>query len=409
MDHVVTAFLRNRGEILLVRRSDSVGTYPQHWGGVSGYVEGDPADALADARREVREETGLETTHLVRAGDPLTVVDGTRTWEVHPFLFDVDTRDVEPNEELAAIDWAPPTVIRARETVPGLWDAYERVAPTVADVCEDTEHGSAAISITALEVLRDAAAVADDWETVAGVARRLREARPSMAAVSNRINRVMAASDRTPDAVLAHAIEAIDAAFTADELAAEHAVAFLDGTVLTLSRSGTVLDALKKSQSPVVVTESRPGGEGVDTAGDLVVAGLDVTLTTDAAVSTAVIDADVVLVGADAILADGSVVNKVGTRTLGLAAAREGVPMYVVAARDKIRHDETMVVETAPPETLTPGDEAVALDLLNPLFDRTPTDLVTGVVTEAGLFSDVDVVTTADELRALAEWDRSTE
>ena len=53
---VVTCFLRNRGDVLLLRRSQRVGSYQGKWGAVSGYVEGTPEET---AWREIEEETGL--------------------------------------------------------------------------------------------------------------------------------------------------------------------------------------------------------------------------------------------------------------------------------------------------------------------------------------------------------------
>jgi translation initiation factor 2B subunit (eIF-2B alpha/beta/delta family) len=449
MAHVVTCFLRHRGEVLLVRRSDAVGTYAGQWGGVSGYVEGDPVDALDDARREIEEETGIDAdwsgfapdaglavdtdveadtdvdgdrppavgsarATLVRAGDPLDLTDGDREWTVRPFLFDVDVREVTPNLELADVEWVPPTAMLDRETVPGLWEAYRRVAPTVESVGDDAEHGSAYVSVRALEVLRDAAATADDWATVTDVARDLRDTRPSMAAIANRVNRVLATADREPRAVRDAAIEAIDRALDADDAAAATAADLLaeapggDGgepTVATLSRSGTVTAALERARPDVLVAESRPAREGVGAAERLADAGLDATLTTDAALAHLLAegDADVALVGADAVLADGSVVNKVGTMALGLAAAREGVPLYAVAARDKVRPDETFVPESGDPADLYDGEADLAVR--NPTFDRTPADLVAGVATEDGLLDADDVREVAAGHRELAGWD----
>jgi len=259
--HVVTCLLRHDGRVLLPRRSDAVGTYAGRWAGVSGYVEGDPADALADARREIREETGLDAA-LVRAGDPLDVDDGDRAWTVHPFLFEAADRDVCPNEELADWEWVHAPATCDRETVPGLWAAYRRVAPTVASVRADRDHGSTWLSIRALEVLRDRATTADDWATVAAVARDLRDARPAMAAVANRVNRAMSEAGRTVDAVRQAAATTLDDAARADREAAAHAADLLDGPVATLSRSGTAIAALREAGVPVVVGESRPGREG---------------------------------------------------------------------------------------------------------------------------------------------------
>lgn len=63
--HVVTCFLRYRGEVLLLHRSDAVGSYAGQWGAVAGHAEGDPDGA---AREEIAEETGLDdAVSFVRA------------------------------------------------------------------------------------------------------------------------------------------------------------------------------------------------------------------------------------------------------------------------------------------------------------------------------------------------------
>ncbi len=405
MDHVVTAFLRERDEVLLVRRSDEVGTYRGKWGSVSGYVEGDPAEAEDDARRELREEVGAADATLVRAGDPLRVGDAEGEWTVHPFLFEARGREVTPNYELAAVEWVPPTAMLDRETVPGLWEAYRRVAPTAETVRDDAAHGSAWLSARALEALRDAAATADDRSAVAEAARELRDARPSMAAVANRVNRVMATADPEPAAVADAAHDALREALDADDEAAAAAADLVDGPVATLSRSGTVLAALRRATPAVLLSESRPGREGVGVAESLVAAGADVTLTTDAALPSLLEahDVSLVLVGADAVLADGSVVNKVGTRALALAAAEAGVDCYAAAARAKVRPDEAFRGESRDAGEVYDGDADVSV--ANPVFDRTPVRLVTGVVTEAGVLDADGVREAAERHREYAAWD----
>ncbi|KAB1198043.1 MULTISPECIES: NUDIX domain-containing protein [Haloferax] len=407
MAHVVTAFLRHGGRILLTRRSDEVGSYPGTWAGVSGYLEGDPADAVADARRELKEEVGVTDATLACAGHPLSITEGDREWTVHPFLFDVRDRDIVTNEELAEVAWAHPTAILERETVPELWATYRHVAPTVDTVREDETHGSAWISLRALEVLRDAAAEAESWEVVVSFARRLRDARPSMTAVVNRVNRVMAAADGNIETLRRRAETAIDDAVVADEAAAMEAARLLRNRkfdrVATLSRSGTVLAALEEATAAVLVGESRPGAEGISVAAEVATHGIDTTLTTDAALPGLVGDGDcdAVLVGADAVLSSGAVVNKVGSFPVALAAHRADVPVFAVCARDKIRGDDEFVGEEG--ESLYDGEAPVRTQ--NPLFEVVPTDLVTGVVTEDGVLESGDVTAVADEHATLATWD----
>jgi translation initiation factor 2B subunit (eIF-2B alpha/beta/delta family) len=406
---VVTCFLRHGTEILLVRRSDAVGTYAGRWGGVSGYAEGTPDEA---ARWEIDEEVGLlESATLVRSADPIAVVDDEHDvrWFVHPYLFDCDSTDVTPNDELANYEWVQPPAILDRETVPKLWETYAAVAPTVDSVSADTDHGAAYISVRALEVLRDRAAVAaqngDDYESVADTARRLRDCRPSMGVVSNRINRVMASADRSVASVRDRGLEACQQAVAADAAAAAEAAERIGDRVLTLSRSGTALDALlTAAPDAVFVAESRPAREGVGVAERLADAGIDTTLCVDAAIGDVVSqDIDTVLIGADSVLADGTVVNKIGTRLAALAAADAGVDCYAVCARDKIVPETEVDAALGSPDAVYDGEAAVSV--YNPTFEATPGGLFTAVVTEDGIFDTSDIERVAAEHADLAAWD----
>lgn len=432
---VVTCFLRNDAEVLLLRRSDAVGSYAGRWGGVAGHVEpgaeenGDPdRDPIDAARAEIEEETGLlDSCALVRAGDPFVVADPDHgEWLVHPFLFDCDDRSVETDEESVDYEWVSPAEILERETVPDLWGSYERVAPTVETVREDRERGAAYLSVRACEVLRDRAALAAhgdererdgergsgheegadaDWADLAALARELRAARASMPAVANRVNRVMAAAEGDPRAIADRAGEVIADALAADDRAAERAAAAVGDVdrVLTLSRSGTVRATLDRlDPERVYVAESRPGGEGVGVAESLA-ADADVTLVPDAAVAHALATEpiDAAVVGADAVLPDGRVINKVGTRAAALAAARESVPVYAVTARDKVRADAEIDLEPLAAGAVYDGD--ADLDVLAPTFDVTPAGDAT-LVTEEGPLDPGDVAAVAREARERARW-----
>ncbi len=133
---VVTCFLLRRAaagdEVLLLRRSQQVGTYRGRWAGVSGYLEED--EPLAQAYREVKEETGLaaDEVRLLATGEPLTVVDARagRRWIVHPFLFEVTPgAQVRVDWEHTEARWVRPEDVFAFETVPQLAEALMRVYP----------------------------------------------------------------------------------------------------------------------------------------------------------------------------------------------------------------------------------------------------------------------------------------
>jgi translation initiation factor 2B subunit (eIF-2B alpha/beta/delta family) len=410
---VVTCFLRHEGAVLLLYRSEGVGSYQGTWGAVAGHAEGDPDAA---ARQEIREETGLDPEAdltFVRRGDSFEVPDEDqgRRWVVHPYLFDCATRAVETNWESDASEWVAPTAIRHRETVPDLWTSYDRVRPSVDTVAEESEHGAAYISVRALEVLRDEAAIAadadDDWESLADLALALREARPSMPVVRNRINRVMhaASDDHGPRAVEQAASAGIQAALHADERAARRAAERIgDARVATLSRSGTVTTALSLADTEaVLVAESRPGREGLAVAAELA-DEMDVTVTTDAAFAYVVDEwgADAVLVGADAVRTDGAVVNKAGTRTAALSGTCEGIEVLVAAAIDKVAPEDRTDLEPRESDEVYESDADVRVR--NPTFDVTPAECVDAVVTESGVLDAEEVADVVAAHRERADW-----
>ncbi len=126
---VVTCFLESDGEILILRRSQQVGSYRGRWAGVSGYVEAAPDE---QALVEIEEETGLsrEDVELVRKGEPLTTADEELDvrWIVHPYLFRIRDRDkIRIDWEHKEAKWIKPQEIINYETVPRLRETLARV------------------------------------------------------------------------------------------------------------------------------------------------------------------------------------------------------------------------------------------------------------------------------------------
>ncbi|MCU0853095.1 MAG: NUDIX domain-containing protein, partial [Thermoplasmata archaeon] len=117
--HVVTCILRNKGKILLLRRSNEVGSYQGRWAGVSGFIECGEGDADA-ARRELEEEIGRDKARLTKRAQPRTFRDGRTAWVVHPFLFDVGNRSVRLDWEHSSFEWISPSELPGFSTVPGL-------------------------------------------------------------------------------------------------------------------------------------------------------------------------------------------------------------------------------------------------------------------------------------------------
>lgn len=130
----------------------------------------------------------------------------------------------------------------------------------------------------------------------------------------------------------------------------------------------------------VICGEGRPNYEGRQLAGELARAGIPVRYATDAGVLSLVDEADLVLIGADALL-DGGVVNKTGSMALALTARRHGVPFCVAASSHK-RFPFVFVRREKPGEVWSDAPPDVTVE--NTYFEVVPADLVTCFVTEDG-------------------------
>ncbi len=128
---VVTCFLESDGEILILRRSEQVGSYQGRWAGVSGYIE---AETTADEQVlvEIEEETSLcgEDLKLVKRGKPLPIEDEklSAKWVVHPYLFHIKDRGkIKIDWEHKETRWIDPKDIGNYQTVPMLKETLAQV------------------------------------------------------------------------------------------------------------------------------------------------------------------------------------------------------------------------------------------------------------------------------------------
>ena len=130
--HVVTCFLMRldtpEPRILIVQRSQRVGSYHSQWAGISGFVEPDITPD-EQAYTEIREETGLQRNqvHLQRRGAVVEHLDLAlgRHFYIHPFLFEVPTPDtIRIDWEANEMRWITPAELKNYETVPKLLEVY---------------------------------------------------------------------------------------------------------------------------------------------------------------------------------------------------------------------------------------------------------------------------------------------
>ena len=275
----------------------------------------------------------------------------------------------------------------------------------------DREHGASWLSREAARLLASltsdvpAAEARARLALVHRAARELAQARPSLAALANTVARVWRAGSEGGGSVAAReavmrlqrmhdeAERLIAGWSAAAEQIARYARPLLGETAYTFSRSGTVETVLvwlaQTGSEPglrrVIVSESRPGGEGIATARALSEAGLSVTLVPDAAMGAFVGEASAVVLGADSIRADGSVVNKVGSYPLALLAREAGVPVYVLAETLKIAAPAFPLVFEPLEWPEMPQPPAPGVELRSVGFELVPARLITAVVSEAGV------------------------
>lgn len=166
-----------------------------------------------------------------------------------------------------------------------------------------------------------------------------------------------------------------------------------DGTIVTVSLSRTVIESFGAAKAlgkrlTLCVLEGRPGGEGVATAHEAIKSGHNVLLAPDAAAYEHVRSARCVLVGADAILASGDTINKVGTATVAVCAKTCGVPVWVAA--ESWKYDILSRFGTRPDLARSPDvnpfgvqlSPGISLDTR--MFEIVPRSYVDLLVTEMG-------------------------
>lgn len=163
---------------------------------------------------------------------------------------------------------------------------------------------------------------------------------------------------------------------------------------------GTALGVIRATKDggkkiKVIATETRPVMQGSRlTAFELKHDGIDVSLIPDTAVGYSMANKLVskVIVGADRILKTGHVYNKIGTYQVALMARQHNIPFYVAAPLStfdlKSRPDDVIIEQRKASEVTGVAGKKTAPDdinVINPAFDMTPPELITGIITEVGI------------------------
>lgn len=284
------------------------------------------------------------------------------------------------------------------------------IAQSVAAIAADTVSGAVEIAKKCAEVLaravrsRPMADRADVQREILTVGRALMRSHPTMAPLVNLVNGLLWRLEETHDSETAQRL--------VDETTSDfrrrlhvHEAAIAETTlrliseearILTIGRSTTVRAALRHAQRAgrrprVICTESRPDGEGRMLAGELAASGIHTTRITDASAAAYVAHCHLVLVGADLISGEG-LINRVGTYPLALAAHASGIPMYTLCSSEKLLPPGYRLPpqQPLPPNQLWP-EAPPGITVQTAYVDRTPLDLLTGIISERGISPPVGI------------------
>ena len=260
------------------------------------------------------------------------------------------------------------------------------LSAAVQELTADREHGASWMARRTVETMLEIAE--EPFETSAALfdalvdaGRKLSESRPGVGAIAGAAGRVLAAANAhtflEPDQLRQLVSEEGHAILDARERAAASIAIQLqdrlkDAVVLTHSASATVREALIHTPpARAICTVSEPVGEGRPFAEELRGEGLDVDLVDDDAAVDAVERATLFLIGADTVFHDGTLNNKIGTTAIAEAAAARNVPTLVACE----------IIKLAPIEAAAAPEPS---DAERTLFELTPPELLTEIVTEEG-------------------------
>ena len=273
-------------------------------------------------------------------------------------------------------------------------------------MARDRSHGAAQLASSAIKILVSVCkrCSGKDLGQLASAVRQtalsLAKVRPSMAPIRNwslvfshrfheKINDTTSLSEGQQQGVLLGE-ELLAEQQRLVELQVKAARAILKNckSLVTLSYSSTVESILRyglPSSCRIVIAESRPLMEGRRLFKNLEHIFTDLRVITDAQMGLAIPKTDLVLVGADTILADLAVVNKTGTYLSALVSHSHSRDFFVAADTYKINaamDSVNCVLESKSGRELWPNHEK---HCDNVYFDITPAKLISGFVTEEGI------------------------
>jgi len=298
---------------------------------------------------------------------------------------------------------------------------FEEVARIADDIRTMRIRGAAKIARSAAEALRivaersKAESLEEFMKELNEAAQALLRTRPTAVSLPNAVNFVVGRARRAAEsgglrevkgAVVSAAQDFIERSLKALEVIGELGAKRIEhGDVLmTHCNSSAAISVILKAAEQgkveeVYVTETRPRFQGRLTARQLAERGIKVNFIVDSAARYFMNEVDKVIVGADAVAANGAVVNKIGTSLIALAAHEARVRFYVAAETYKFNpatiFGELIEIEERPASEVIDEEflkKYPTVKIRNPAFDITPPEYIDLVITDKGVFPPQAIV-----------------
>ncbi len=307
-------------------------------------------------------------------------------------------------------------------------DSYPK---TIQAIREMALRGAGTIGVTGGFAVAQAALAAPDsrfWQEMERAAQEISAARPTAKNLSHAVGKVFSSMRREKEIAAArHRAVSEAQAFYDENVSMSERIGRAGVSLIPQGKAvlthcnagwlactglGTALAPIFMAHEQgktvfVIATETRPRGQGAKlTTWELGQAGVPHALIADTAVGSTMLKGEIglVIVGADRIAANGDTANKIGTYTLAVLARAHKIPFYVAApsptfdadcpSGDRIPIEERDETEVSHAEGSLHNGEKVSVRVAtpgvkvrNPAFDVTPSDLITGFITEAGIIA----------------------
>ncbi|MCU0799140.1 MAG: ribose 1,5-bisphosphate isomerase [Candidatus Thermoplasmatota archaeon] len=258
-------------------------------------------------------------------------------------------------------------------------------------------------------------------EALRSGARTLMGTRPTAVSLRNALLMTLSNAELAPDLgslraeVMERSSRFVTGSLSAVDRIARNGKVLIDAgsRVMTHCNSDAALSLIEAAFTDgrvngVIATESRPWRQGHLTVRRLASKGMPVTLIVDSASNSLMAEVGAVVIGADTITADGHLVNKIGTSMVALAARNAGVPVIVCAETYKFsmwakKGSDVVIEDRGPEEVADPlsSSDLPGVSFLNPVFDITPPDHITHIVTEDGIISPRDAASVIERMAAM--------